>query len=154
MPSTRLSPRIRTSARISHKSAKTKPPARGGFVLVPVVGLEPTRCCHQRILSPSRLPFHHTGKVLFIYSTYTAKTQAFFAEKKNAPYRAGRSVSLAQYLRTVCTGYPSSSARPFRSVSSMAKTKPVTTPPAFSTSLAHASAVPPVARRSSTIATR
>ena len=24
--------------------------------LVPVVGLEPTRCCHQRILSPSRLP--------------------------------------------------------------------------------------------------
>ena len=29
--------------------------------LVPVVGLEPTRCRHQRILSPSRLPFHHTG---------------------------------------------------------------------------------------------
>ncbi len=28
---------------------------------MPVVGLEPTRCCHQRILSPSRLPFHHTG---------------------------------------------------------------------------------------------
>ena len=24
--------------------------------VVPVVGLEPTRCCHQRILSPSRLP--------------------------------------------------------------------------------------------------
>ena len=32
--------------------------------LVPVVGLEPTRCRHQRILSPSRLPFHHTGVVL------------------------------------------------------------------------------------------
>ena len=31
------------------------------FQLVPVVGLEPTRCRHQRILSPSRLPFHHTG---------------------------------------------------------------------------------------------
>ena len=30
--------------------------------LVPVVGLEPTRCRHQRILSPSRLPFHHTGE--------------------------------------------------------------------------------------------
>ena len=28
---------------------------------MPVVGLEPTRCRHQRILSPSRLPFHHTG---------------------------------------------------------------------------------------------
>lgn len=26
------------------------------FQLVPVVGLEPTRCRHQRILSPSRLP--------------------------------------------------------------------------------------------------
>ena len=25
-------------------------------ILVPMVGLEPTRCCHQRILSPSRLP--------------------------------------------------------------------------------------------------
>ena len=31
-------------------------------ILVPVVGLEPTRCRHQRILSPSRLPFHHTGE--------------------------------------------------------------------------------------------
>ena len=31
------------------------------LLLVPVVGLEPTRCRHQRILSPSRLPFHHTG---------------------------------------------------------------------------------------------
>ena len=29
--------------------------------VVPVVGLEPTRCCHQRILSPHRLPFRHTG---------------------------------------------------------------------------------------------
>ena len=29
--------------------------------MVPVVGLEPIRCCHQRILNPSRLPFHHTG---------------------------------------------------------------------------------------------
>ncbi len=23
------------------------------------MGLEPTRCCHQRILSPLRLPFRH-----------------------------------------------------------------------------------------------
>ena len=29
--------------------------------LVPVVGLEPTPCRQERILSPSRLPFHHTG---------------------------------------------------------------------------------------------
>ena len=39
-------------------------PHRGGPCLVPVVGLEPTRCRHQRILSPSRLPFHHTGVAL------------------------------------------------------------------------------------------
>ena len=31
-------------------------PIQGGACLVPVVGLEPTRCRHQRILSPSRLP--------------------------------------------------------------------------------------------------
>ena len=31
------------------------------LVMVPVVGLEPTPCCQERILSPSRLPFHHTG---------------------------------------------------------------------------------------------
>ena len=30
--------------------------------VVPVVGLEPTRYRYQRILSPSRLPFHHFGK--------------------------------------------------------------------------------------------
>ena len=31
-------------------------------LLVPVVGLEPTRGRPQWILNPSRLPFHHTGK--------------------------------------------------------------------------------------------
>ena len=30
--------------------------------MVPKVGLEPTRYRYQRILSPSRLPFHHAGK--------------------------------------------------------------------------------------------
>lgn len=29
--------------------------------VVPTVGLEPTRCRHQRILSPPRLPFRHAG---------------------------------------------------------------------------------------------
>ena len=33
-----------------------KTPLRRLWGLVPVVGLEPTRCRHQRILSPSRLP--------------------------------------------------------------------------------------------------
>ena len=32
------------------------------FYLVPVTGLEPVRCRQRRILSPLRLPFHHTGK--------------------------------------------------------------------------------------------
>lgn len=41
------------------------------FQLVPVVGLEPTRCRHQRILSPSRLPFHHTGIDTLMYYTGT-----------------------------------------------------------------------------------
>ena len=30
--------------------------------LVPVTGLEPVRCRQRRILSPLRLPFHHTGQ--------------------------------------------------------------------------------------------
>ena len=32
--------------------------------LVPVTGLEPVRCRQRRILSPLRLPFHHTGRCL------------------------------------------------------------------------------------------
>ncbi len=34
--------------------------------LVLVVGLEPTRCCQHRILSPTRLPFHHTSIRLYV----------------------------------------------------------------------------------------
>jgi hypothetical protein len=33
----------------------------GVFVMVPVVGLEPTRPFEQSILSAPRLPFRHTG---------------------------------------------------------------------------------------------
>ena len=33
------------------------------FLLVPVTGLEPVRHRWRRILSPLRLPFHHTGVV-------------------------------------------------------------------------------------------
>ena len=35
--------------------------------MVPVVGVEPTRVLAQRILSPSRLPFHHTGEILWTH---------------------------------------------------------------------------------------
>ena len=34
----------------------------GGVIEVPKVGLEPTRPCGHRILSPARLPFRHFGK--------------------------------------------------------------------------------------------
>ena len=30
--------------------------------LLPAMGLEPIRCCHQQILSLPRLPFRHAGK--------------------------------------------------------------------------------------------
>ena len=61
--------RRRTRRVLPTPTQHKNPAARwaAGF-LVPVVGLEPTRCRHQRILSPSRLPFHHTGLTLFIIS--------------------------------------------------------------------------------------
>ena len=48
------------------------------FQLVPVVGLEPTRCRHQRILSPSRLPIpshRHIwcSKIIISYCTTVFK---------------------------------------------------------------------------------
>ena len=36
--------------------------------MVPVVGLEPTRHRWQRILSPPRLPFQHTGMREVLYN--------------------------------------------------------------------------------------
>ena len=35
---------------------------KGFWTLVPVTGLEPVRCRQRWILSPLRLPFHHTGR--------------------------------------------------------------------------------------------
>ena len=43
--------------------------------LMPAVGLEPTRCCHQQILSLPRLPFRHAG--LCMKNIYL-----FFSRKK------------------------------------------------------------------------
>ena len=36
--------------------------------MVPMAGLEPARYHYQRILSPPRLPFHHTG--IFLQQEY------------------------------------------------------------------------------------
>ena len=52
-------------------------------IVVPEVGLEPTRCRHQRILSPSRLPFHHSGKCLFILVHWPEKNQGRTWELRN-----------------------------------------------------------------------
>ena len=45
-------------------------------MLVPEVGVEPTRPFRQRILSPSRLPFRHSGPsedfVCLVYLVYLA----------------------------------------------------------------------------------
>ena len=43
--------------------------------MVPVAGLEPARCRQRWILSPLRLPFHHTGTVLYDYRAFTEKLQ-------------------------------------------------------------------------------
>ena len=59
------------------------------FGLVPVVGLEPTRCCHQRILSPHRLPFRHTG-VRIAFILYYA---AFVKSSVFCPQNAKKTIS-------------------------------------------------------------
>ena len=55
--------------RITAGQIKKKPVASQRVSLVPVTGLEPVRCRQRWILSPLRLPFHHTGRcVLYITS--------------------------------------------------------------------------------------
>ena len=73
------------------------------FVLVPVTGLEPVRCRQRRILSPLRLPFHHTGRCnIFSYATYALREcrcpvavpeiscSLFAHEISTAAHRSGR----------------------------------------------------------------
>ena len=53
-------------------------------ILVPVVGLEPTPCRQERILSPSRLPFHHTGISLsacLLYLMFQGNSREIIVEK-------------------------------------------------------------------------
>ena len=50
------------------QTAKDPQSKRTAGLLVPVVGLEPTPCRQERILSPSRLPFHHTGERTAYYT--------------------------------------------------------------------------------------
>ncbi len=52
---------------------------RCAFLLVPVTGLEPVRCRQRRILSPLRLPFHHTGVCLYSIVHIFQKSKRNFA---------------------------------------------------------------------------
>ena len=56
----------RSGLRIASSKEKSPKPLEALRILdlVPVTGLEPVRCRQRRILSPLRLPFHHTGRVL------------------------------------------------------------------------------------------
>ena len=58
-------------------------------ILVPVVGLEPTRCRHQRILSPSRLPIpsHWPVDTGLLYWEVGAKFKSFFSRPDAVPLR-------------------------------------------------------------------
>ena len=66
------------------KNEKSRNPSNlGGFGMVPVVGLEPTRCRHQRILSPSRLPIpSHRRTVLVLYNKISKKSRDIFKNVK------------------------------------------------------------------------
>ena len=69
------------------------------FQLVPVVGLEPTRCRHQRILSPSRLPIpsHWPVDTGLLYRRSERNSSPF--SHALTPYRsARRTIRRAQRL--------------------------------------------------------
>ena len=59
---------------------KKQPPDRDtvrGQFFMPVMGVEPRRCHHQRILSPSRLPIPtHRHRKLYYYTCSLQKSQA------------------------------------------------------------------------------
>ena len=61
---------------VSSKQKSPKPVEDQGFwTVVPVTGLEPVRHRWRRILSPLRLPFHHTGALPIYYNTKPRKKQ-------------------------------------------------------------------------------
>ena len=61
-------------------------------VLVPVVGLEPTRYRYQRILSPSRLPIpSHWRWILVYYTRRPPEIQDLFRAARPLPRDSGRS---------------------------------------------------------------
>ena len=64
---------------------KKESPKGLSFFLVPVTGLEPVRCRQRRILSPLRLPFHHTGRCLISIVQKQEKCKQKFPGKHKNP---------------------------------------------------------------------
>ena len=56
---------------------------QGFWTLVPVAGLEPARCRQRWILSPLRLPFHHTGRCLNSILHYFQNSKQNFPSEQN-----------------------------------------------------------------------
>ena len=70
----------------SRRNKKSLGKNRGTLVLV--VGLEPTCCLQHRILSPTRLPFHHTSTFYSVGSLVTFdKFSRKFSFHSNAPHQ-------------------------------------------------------------------
>ncbi len=65
-------PPCSTPVPMPQKKSPKKLCAFWGFISVPVVGVEPTRCHHQRILSPSRLPIPTHRLICCLYSILQA----------------------------------------------------------------------------------
>ena len=65
-------PLCSTPVPMPQKKSPKKLCAFWGFISVPVVGVEPTRCHHQRILSPSRLPIPTHRLICCLYSILQA----------------------------------------------------------------------------------
>ena len=55
-------PRLELRFRLRPRHKNMGYPVGVSHILVPVAGLEPARCRQRWILSPLRLPFHHTGR--------------------------------------------------------------------------------------------
>lgn len=70
-----------------------------GDVMVPAKGLEPPRCCQQKILSLPRLPFRHAGTIGIIAKPGSDYKGVFAAAQAVAP---SASCGMAAGMRAVC----------------------------------------------------
>ena len=74
----RVAPQTRTCGLSPLHQEKGYPDGVSLF-LVPVTGLEPVRCRQRWILSPLRLPFHHTGRCVLIVAAFGGGMSPSFA---------------------------------------------------------------------------